>query len=995
MSTLESAFRLSGVLIFLTWMNTQYVVLGYGTDPRVSDADSCPSQCRCIALSHLGYRAMAQRWESLGQLHGLDNTIWKGTEAPIWKEDRDNLRGRDMVCMGLSRIPKHLPSDLAKMTFFGDSSSAPYSKNTSQSGQYLLNQPPSQITEINGDTFQSNHQLRELTISGNIIYTLHPYSFRSLFNLQYLAIPNNNIRHMSAATFSGLHILKELRLSDNMIGYISLLTFNSLANLQYLYLNGNKLSKLNRGIFQGLFNLQYLDLSRNQFTDFYDNVFDDVANLKELHMTENLLWVIRPRWFERLTYLKKLELRGNIIIRVETSSFKTLSNLEYLTLSANRIANISENAFGDLINMKNLDLSRNDIMKLEPDCFAGLTAIDELDLSVNKISFVDNKTFLSTPKLRRLDMSDNEITDIEEAALRSLKDLQELDMSHNKLKTIRRNTFSGLVELRELNLEHNKITEIEDDAFSVASLNQLSKLTWLSLQYNKILQLSKYSLYSLPHLKLLNIGHNRLKSFHERTFYTLSSLRNLILNGNRLRQLPDGLFRNLKQVISLNLKGNSLEVITNDTLSGLKSLEDLNLESNNIENIETDVFMNVPKLTQLNLQDNKLSILNFTIMRFLANLRSIDLSGNHLHSVHFPKKSETNLHYLDLSDNRLESLSEDISNVIFSSASLALWDNPWSCDCQLRWLVENVRQYYIRLERQRETLCRTPSDLSGKQLTEVPPRQYQCAGNGTFQALQCDTVLIREPVGKEGNTNPVRRAKNIARDWHVSLRSQDNFTDWCNGMMLNENWAITRHSCMRSKLTVPNEKIRVKVGAKEERKILLSIDYPQRVIIPDYDISLIRLTPRASGKVSSQQPCVLTYSQYHQLSRATGEAVFSSLNSDSVGQRTRLTVRTGKIYKECPEKGLICLKMRGRNTTLPIEGVPLSLRYQGIWYFAGLGHSMMKDTGYGAFTPLWNLANWINSVIQEIDTKCEFKNEKGESSKLCKAFNIPGVTQDV
>lgn len=40
--------------------------------------NDCPLQCRCIALSHLGYRDMAERWLSMRHMHGEENTF-KGT----------------------------------------------------------------------------------------------------------------------------------------------------------------------------------------------------------------------------------------------------------------------------------------------------------------------------------------------------------------------------------------------------------------------------------------------------------------------------------------------------------------------------------------------------------------------------------------------------------------------------------------------------------------------------------------------------------------------------------------------------------------------------------------------------------------------------------------------------------------------------------------------------------------------------------------------------
>ena len=85
-----------------------------GPKPTAAVLD-CPVQCRCIALSHLGYRDMAQRWMSLGQLNGQGNTF-KGTQSPIWKEDPDELKGRDVVCMGLNKIPRPLPESKYSVT---------------------------------------------------------------------------------------------------------------------------------------------------------------------------------------------------------------------------------------------------------------------------------------------------------------------------------------------------------------------------------------------------------------------------------------------------------------------------------------------------------------------------------------------------------------------------------------------------------------------------------------------------------------------------------------------------------------------------------------------------------------------------------------------------------------------------------------------------------------------------------------------------------------
>ena len=82
-------------------------------DPRVvrPTPGDCPLQCRCIAMSHLSYRDMAERWKSMGQLHGPVRSGFKGTDAPVWEEDGKHLQSRDVVCIGLVKVPRPLPSN--------------------------------------------------------------------------------------------------------------------------------------------------------------------------------------------------------------------------------------------------------------------------------------------------------------------------------------------------------------------------------------------------------------------------------------------------------------------------------------------------------------------------------------------------------------------------------------------------------------------------------------------------------------------------------------------------------------------------------------------------------------------------------------------------------------------------------------------------------------------------------------------------------------------
>ncbi|KAL4224692.1 hypothetical protein ACF0H5_015387 [Mactra antiquata] len=941
--------------------------------------NDCPLQCRCIALSHLGYRGMAERWLSMRHMHGEENTF-KGTESPVWQEELEDLEGRDVVCMGLNKIPRPLPDNVKRLTLFGDSSNM---------GGYTH----ARISFVRDNSFENADDIQQLTISGNNIQILYPFVFRNIGNLQHLALQNNNISHISAASFSTLSNLIELRLSDNMIRFLSPNVFSQLIQLEFLFLNGNKLTSLSPIVFRSMKNLEYLDLSRNKFRTFADSVFDSAINLKDLLINENQIWNIRSRWFEKLSKLKNLEIRANQLVRLDPSSFKTLTNLRQLSLSTNKINLISDEAFRNLSVLQRLDLGTNDISKLEPNCFSGLDSLDVLDLSVNRLSFINNKTFTATPTLHTLDLSNNAIKDIEEAALHPLSTLQELDLSYNKLKAVKSKTFSGLMELKTVNLDHNLISDVENDAFIVAPLNQLSKVTWLSLQYNRIKDLNAYSLYGLPHLKFLNLGHNRLKNVNKKSFYTLISLQNLMLNDNKLSKLEDGLFTNLKPLHSLTLENNKLSVISDNTLVGLRNLDDLNMVSNAVESISSSAFRHLSKLSSLHLSSNLLSTFDFNDLILVKNIEEIDLANNRLYDLKFPIQRTHNVYKLDLSDNQLQTLSSDIMNVIADSGSVYLNDNPWSCDCRLEWLPKLISEYRFRLDHSSHyTFCKAPSSLNGMKLTDVSPKNFKCDNSTVAETLTCQNLQIR--FSKEAQAHALRNSKRETRNWHVTFRDDtkpNNNSHTCSGMLIDKDWVLTRRVCSQAYLPQDPTNILVKVGRKEAREVALSIDHSSTSSVSDFDLRLVRLTSKEKSR-SRDLPCILTHAQYHQLSRTIPEAVFTTRLLNKTSQKWRLLAKRGKIQSKCDNNGDICLRMKPSGD-LNLQGSPLSLRYQGFWYLAGLGVTPnATEAQYQRFTPLWTVKQWIATTIHEIDSKCKFHSKKRKSlSVLCENLQLQGV----
>lgn len=102
--------------------------------------------------------------------------------------------------------------------------------------------------------------------------------------------------------------------------------------------------------------------------------------------------------------------------------------------------------------------------------------------------------------------------------------------------------------------------------------------------------------------------------------------------------------------------------------------------------------------------------------------------------------------------------------------------------------------------------------------------------------------------------------------------------------------------------------------------------------------------------------------------------------------------KRGKIISKCENNGDICLRASSNGDNTNFEGSPLSLRYQGVWYLAGLGISAnVTKSNIVRFTPLWTVNSWIATTIHEIDSKCQFQTSKLGTNALCERLNIKGL----
>ncbi|KAM9375420.1 matrix-remodeling-associated protein 5 [Pholidichthys leucotaenia] len=230
----------------------------------------------------------------------------------------------------------------------------------------------------------------------------------------------------------------------------------------------------------------------------------------------------------------------------------------------------------------------------------------------------------------------------------------------------------------------------------------------INLGYNTLTEVEGSEFSSLRQLEMLMLHGNDISTVHPGAFYSLRSLQILKLSYNKLTSINPGLFEGLVGLIRLHLDHNLIDFIEPYSFSGLTSLKLLQLEGNLLKEIHPHTFI------------------------------TISLLGNFWTS---------GLKHLHLSDNLLELLPAATLKTVPRLELLSLHGNPWTCDCQLHWLVEwsTTNKGVIKCKRERGSKeicpqCSSPQNLNGTHLLELPPDK-----------LTCERPTLRSPLKQWDN----------------------------------------------------------------------------------------------------------------------------------------------------------------------------------------------------------------------------------------------------
>ncbi len=451
----------------------------------------------------------------------------------------------------------------------------------------------------------------------------------SLNYLEQISLSNCNISEIPESVFASKHLIEGIDLSYNKLKDVDFLSLKdsktnkdmAYTELKELFLQGNYISDISNLAFvddkgetvSRIPKVNVLTLSRD--LNYYEyktgkngkRVFKDASEV-EYDITTSM--DIAPLGL--LKNVTTLWLANNYITDISPlASCKVLTTLD---LSGNSITATSKSdglePLSKLQSIVCLKLDKNDIQMVRS--LKRLIYLEILSLSDNKIGnvsgIIDGMTLLTY-----LDLDNNELTTFDAG---SFSRLQHLYLENNNLEQVQNlNTAAGLVELR---LNNNKL-----DADSISSIAALTKLNYLSLSGNTVVDLNFLNdLTELAHLELArcNIRQQREVSVSNTA------------TGEATTEKVDnlGYLRNLKKLTILDLSDNK-EI--ND-ISALSTLTNLSVfYINNVSLNSAAAVRSMTKLNYLSMQNSGVKDLSF--LNTLSLLKFLNLAGHNAAALDF------------------------------------------------------------------------------------------------------------------------------------------------------------------------------------------------------------------------------------------------------------------------------------------------------------------------------------------------------------------------
>ena len=228
------------------------------------------------------------------------------------------------------------------------------------------------IHKINGGCFSDLRELRRLQLSYNELTVFDGAIFNGLVRLYYLHMDYNRLTDISNMSWSVLQDrLKTLTVSHNLITSLHHNHFYGFRNLKKIKLGHNRISNFPGSALNGRF-LDELSLPFNKISHVNRDMFSQVKRIIKLDLSANLIFSMDTGCFDNFKdSLFVLNLDNNKLDRLHPGMFRGMAFLKILHLANNSIRTIDRGSLKDLVQLEELSLVHNKLDTIDTDMLIG------------------------------------------------------------------------------------------------------------------------------------------------------------------------------------------------------------------------------------------------------------------------------------------------------------------------------------------------------------------------------------------------------------------------------------------------------------------------------------------------------------------------------------------------------------------------------------------------------------------------------------------------
>uniref|UniRef100_A0A671KXI9 Slit homolog 1 protein n=1 Tax=Sinocyclocheilus anshuiensis TaxID=1608454 RepID=A0A671KXI9_9TELE len=379
---------------------------------------------------------------------------------------------------------------------------------------------------------------------------------------------------------------------------------------------------------------------------------------------------------------------------------------------------------------RNTQLMENKIISIERGAFQDQKELERLDLSENQIQGIPRKAFRGATEIKNLQLDYNQISCIEDGAFRALRDLEVLTLNNNNISRLSVASFNHMPKLRTFRLHSN-------------SLLCDCHVAWLSDWLRQRPRLGLYTqCMAPPSLRGHNIAEVQKKEFMCTGKFVCSHSSCSVLQcpelctcsnnivdcrGKGLTEIPTSLPETITEI---RLEQNSIKIIPPGAFSPYKRLRRIDLSNNQITELASDSFQGLRSLNSLVLYGNKITELPKGLFDGLFSLQLLLLNANKINCLRVDSFQDLqNLNLLSLYDNKLQTIAKGTFSSLRAIQTLHLAQNPFMCDCHLKWLADYLQDNPIETSGAR---CTSPRRLANKRIGQIKSKKFRCSAKEQY-----------------------------------------------------------------------------------------------------------------------------------------------------------------------------------------------------------------------------------------------------------------------